>query len=183
MWQDQCLRFHVVIGSCSLSYQSANCQCIVRLPLEWTLSPASAYFAIAGHNYPIMNLHERTLSVLACRYVSEVVIGAPYTVSKELIDHFKVDMVFHGLTPICADVDGTDPYGYPKSLVRHRLSIIVCYGVHGSMDQVDLGKWYTKFTDPKKLPSTLTASYRKIECDVKVKSVLSDIRTVLSDSR
>ncbi|XP_022379018.1 ethanolamine-phosphate cytidylyltransferase isoform X4 [Enhydra lutris kenyoni] len=42
-----------------------------------------------GKNYPIMNLHERTLSVLACRYVSEVVIGAPYAVTAELLDHFK----------------------------------------------------------------------------------------------
>uniref|UniRef100_A0A672NRA0 ethanolamine-phosphate cytidylyltransferase n=1 Tax=Sinocyclocheilus grahami TaxID=75366 RepID=A0A672NRA0_SINGR len=42
-----------------------------------------------GKNYPIMNIHERTLSVLACRYVSEVVIGAPYAVGKDLLDHFK----------------------------------------------------------------------------------------------
>uniref|UniRef100_A0A8C9U252 ethanolamine-phosphate cytidylyltransferase n=1 Tax=Scleropages formosus TaxID=113540 RepID=A0A8C9U252_SCLFO len=43
-----------------------------------------------GKNYPIMNIHERTLSVLACRYVSEVVIGAPYAVTQDLLDHFKV---------------------------------------------------------------------------------------------
>uniref|UniRef100_A0AAX7SDR3 ethanolamine-phosphate cytidylyltransferase n=1 Tax=Astatotilapia calliptera TaxID=8154 RepID=A0AAX7SDR3_ASTCA len=42
-----------------------------------------------GKNYPIMNVHERTLSVLACRYVSEVVIGAPFAVTKDLLDHFK----------------------------------------------------------------------------------------------
>uniref|UniRef100_A0A3Q3F1P9 ethanolamine-phosphate cytidylyltransferase n=1 Tax=Labrus bergylta TaxID=56723 RepID=A0A3Q3F1P9_9LABR len=42
-----------------------------------------------GKNYPIMNIHERTLSVLACRYVGEVVIGAPYAVGKDLLDHFK----------------------------------------------------------------------------------------------
>ncbi|XP_070776437.1 ethanolamine-phosphate cytidylyltransferase isoform X3 [Enoplosus armatus] len=42
-----------------------------------------------GKNYPIMNIHERTLSVLACRYVSEVVIGAPYAVGKDLLDHFR----------------------------------------------------------------------------------------------
>uniref|UniRef100_A0A8C4ZSR9 ethanolamine-phosphate cytidylyltransferase n=1 Tax=Gadus morhua TaxID=8049 RepID=A0A8C4ZSR9_GADMO len=42
-----------------------------------------------GKNYPIMNIHERTLSVLACRYVSEVVIGAPFEVTKDLLDHFK----------------------------------------------------------------------------------------------
>ncbi|XP_040845693.1 ethanolamine-phosphate cytidylyltransferase isoform X3 [Ochotona curzoniae] len=42
-----------------------------------------------GKNYPIMSLHERTLSVLACRYVAEVVIGAPYAVTAELLAHFK----------------------------------------------------------------------------------------------
>lgn len=67
-----------------------------------------------GSNYPIMNLHERTLSVLACRYVDEVVIGAPYKVTKELLEHFKVDLVIHGKTDVLPDVDGTDPYEEPK---------------------------------------------------------------------
>ncbi|XP_023394373.1 ethanolamine-phosphate cytidylyltransferase [Pteropus vampyrus] len=67
-----------------------------------------------GKNYPIMNLHERTLSVLACRYVSEVVIGAPYAVTAELLDHFKVELVCHGKTEIIPDKDGSDPYQEPK---------------------------------------------------------------------
>ncbi|XP_043209908.1 ethanolamine-phosphate cytidylyltransferase-like [Amphibalanus amphitrite] len=67
-----------------------------------------------GYNYPIMNLHERTLSVLACRYVGEVVIGAPYAVTAELMDHFRVDVVCHGHTPVAEDVDGSDPYLEPK---------------------------------------------------------------------
>lgn len=64
-----------------------------------------------------MNLQERVLSVLACRYVAEVVIGAPYQVTKELMDHFNVDTVYHGQTPVMPDEDGTDPYAYPKSQV------------------------------------------------------------------
>lgn len=67
-----------------------------------------------GANNPIMNLHERVLSVLACRYVSEVVIGAPYSVTTDLMDHFKVDLVCHGKTPIMPDEDGSDPYAEPK---------------------------------------------------------------------
>jgi len=67
-----------------------------------------------GSNYPIMNLHERTLSVLACRYVDEVVIGAPYAVTPDLMEHFKVDVVCHGMTPIMPDQDGSDPYSEPK---------------------------------------------------------------------
>jgi len=67
-----------------------------------------------GANYPIMNLHERVLSVLTNRYVSEVVIGAPYSVTAEMMEHFKVDVVCHGHTDIHADVDGSDPYAEPK---------------------------------------------------------------------
>ncbi|XP_018574297.1 ethanolamine-phosphate cytidylyltransferase isoform X2 [Anoplophora glabripennis] len=69
-------------------------------------------------NFPIMNLHERVLSVLACKYVSEVVIGAPYTVTKDLMDHFKVDIVVHGKTPIMEDENGEDPFKYPKEIGR-----------------------------------------------------------------
>uniref|UniRef100_A0A3P9LFR1 ethanolamine-phosphate cytidylyltransferase n=1 Tax=Oryzias latipes TaxID=8090 RepID=A0A3P9LFR1_ORYLA len=67
-----------------------------------------------GKNYPIMNIHERTLSVLACRYVSEVVIGAPFAVTKDLIDHLRVDLVCHGKTEIYPDKDGSDPYAEPR---------------------------------------------------------------------
>lgn len=71
-----------------------------------------------GGNYPIMNLHERVLSVLACKYVNEVVIGAPYSVTKDLMEHFNVDLVCHGQTPIAADVGNIDPYAVPKQMGR-----------------------------------------------------------------
>ncbi|XP_061741373.1 ethanolamine-phosphate cytidylyltransferase-like isoform X1 [Nerophis ophidion] len=67
-----------------------------------------------GKNYPIMNVHERTLSVLACRYVSEVVIGAPFSVTKDLLDHLKVDLVSHGKMQIYPNKDGSDPYAVPR---------------------------------------------------------------------
>ena len=61
-----------------------------------------------------MNIHERTLSVLAYRCVDEVVIGAPYSVSKEMMNHFNVSIVCHGKTNIMPYVDGQDPYAVPK---------------------------------------------------------------------
>ncbi|XP_060802497.1 ethanolamine-phosphate cytidylyltransferase isoform X1 [Amyelois transitella] len=67
-----------------------------------------------GSNYPIMNLHERVLSVLACKYVHEVVIGAPYSVTADLMDHFRVSVVCHGMTATARDIDGADPYAVPK---------------------------------------------------------------------
>lgn len=50
------------------------------------------------------------------QYVDEVVIGAPYSVTLDLINHFRVALVIHGQTVIEADVDGQDPYEVPKTL-------------------------------------------------------------------
>jgi ethanolamine-phosphate cytidylyltransferase len=91
--------------------------------------------AIKGVNYPLMNLQERVLSVLACRvnnflifstlnyfffkkkenfynqYVDEVIIGAPYSVDDNVLSKvYKVDIVAHGNTPSLPDIDGKDPY-------------------------------------------------------------------------
>jgi len=76
-----------------------------------------------GANNPIMNLNERTLSVLACRYVSEVVIGAPYTVDENLMKHFNVDLVVHGSTSVVLDAYGGDPYAVPKQLDKFKIII------------------------------------------------------------
>ena len=46
-----------------------------------------------------------------------MVIGAPYSVTQEMLDHFNVSLVCHGLTTeVKPDVDGQDPYALPKSL-------------------------------------------------------------------
>lgn len=67
--------------------------------------------AIHGSNYPIMNLHERVLSVLACKYVDEVIIGAPYIVSRNVLDSVgKVSIVCHGSNRSPCDMGGLDPY-------------------------------------------------------------------------
>lgn len=68
-----------------------------------------------GDNYPIMNVHERTLSVLACKFVDEVVIGAPYCVTKEIIESLNINVVIHGATDVLPEVDGSDPYQEAKS--------------------------------------------------------------------
>merc|ERR1712123_465289 len=73
-----------------------------------------------GANNPIMNLNERTLSVLACRYTSEVVIGAPYTIDANLMKHFNVDLVVHGSTTVFPDDVGADPYAVPKQLGKYK---------------------------------------------------------------
>jgi len=49
-----------------------------------------------GPHLPIMNLHERSLSVLACKYVDEVIIGVPSCVSEDLIRTFNISLVVRG---------------------------------------------------------------------------------------
>ncbi|KAI3949624.1 hypothetical protein MKW98_020946 [Papaver atlanticum] len=71
-----------------------------------------------GNNLPIMHLHERSLSVLACRYVDEVIIGAPWEVTKDMITTFNISLVVHGTiaenNPLLKD--SHDPYSAPRSM-------------------------------------------------------------------
>ncbi|CAH1449520.1 unnamed protein product [Lactuca virosa] len=72
-----------------------------------------------GTHFPLMHLHERSLSVLACRYVDEVIIGAPWEITKDMITTFNVSLVVHGT--VCegkSSINGKldDPYSVPKSI-------------------------------------------------------------------
>lgn len=49
-----------------------------------------------GRNYPIMNLYERVLNVLSLSCVDEVIIGAPYSISRDLIVSMNVSAVVTG---------------------------------------------------------------------------------------
>lgn len=76
-----------------------------------------------GPHFPLMHLHERSLSVLACRYVDEVIIGAPWEVTKDMITTFNISLVVRGTVgeknPL---LDGkADPYAVPKSMGIFRM--------------------------------------------------------------
>ncbi|KAH7554623.1 hypothetical protein JRO89_XS12G0249600 [Xanthoceras sorbifolium] len=75
-------------------------------------------FAKRGAHRPIMNLHERSLSVLACRYVDEVIIGAPWEVSKDMITTFNISLVVHGTVAENNDFQKelNNPYAVPISM-------------------------------------------------------------------
>lgn len=65
-----------------------------------------------------MNLHERSLSVLACRYVDEVIIGAPWEVSKDMLITFNISFVVHGTVAESNDFqqEKNNPYAVPISM-------------------------------------------------------------------
>eukprot|EP00928_Gymnodinium_smaydae_P030386 TRINITY_DN22622_c0_g2_i1.p1 TRINITY_DN22622_c0_g2~~TRINITY_DN22622_c0_g2_i1.p1 ORF type:complete len:501 (-),score=63.32 TRINITY_DN22622_c0_g2_i1:74-1576(-) len=68
-----------------------------------------------GKNYPLQTLHERSLNILACKHVDDVLLGAPWTISKDLLTTFHVSIVVTGATHAYACdrlKPGTpDPYG------------------------------------------------------------------------
>ena len=67
-----------------------------------------------------MNINERVLGVLSCRYVDEVIMGVPYSVSNQLIEQMKVSVVVEGTVGDRAHhaVKG-DAYSVPKELGIH----------------------------------------------------------------
>ena len=43
-----------------------------------------------GDSYPIISLQERVLMTLACKHVDDVVIGAPYVITEDLIKSLNI---------------------------------------------------------------------------------------------
>jgi ethanolamine-phosphate cytidylyltransferase len=53
----------------------------------------AAVSSYAGAHYPILNVNERSLGVMACRHADEVIIGAPEVVTRDLLATFNVAFV------------------------------------------------------------------------------------------
>ncbi|KAI8901187.1 hypothetical protein BC833DRAFT_578796 [Globomyces pollinis-pini] len=47
----------------------------------------------ADSRYPILNVQERALSVLACRYVDDIILDSPLVIDQSFIDKHKIDIV------------------------------------------------------------------------------------------
>ncbi|CAK9015616.1 unnamed protein product [Durusdinium trenchii] len=73
-----------------------------------------------GSNYPIMNMQERVLSVLGCRYVDDVLLDAPWQVTREMIATLRLSVVVRGT--VCDTVRraaAEDPHSVPKEMGIH----------------------------------------------------------------
>ena len=49
-----------------------------------------------GSNYPILNLQERVLNVLSLKFVDDVIIGAPWKITENMIKNFSISLVVEG---------------------------------------------------------------------------------------
>ncbi|KAK9246121.1 hypothetical protein V1506DRAFT_536322 [Lipomyces tetrasporus] len=67
-------------------------------------------------NYPIMSLFERALCVLQCKFVSHVVLQAPYCPTQAFLDALPWDIVavMHGPTRFDTEGEGGNPYADVK---------------------------------------------------------------------
>lgn len=95
---------------------------------------------ILGYNYPILNIYERSLSLLSCKYIDDIILGAPRKITKDLITTFNIQVVCSGdlmdsnvrqypytvdhsprKSFIKYDNEKDDPYYIPKLLGIYRI--------------------------------------------------------------
>ncbi|KAI9696953.1 MAG: hypothetical protein M1836_004914 [Candelina mexicana] len=74
-----------------------------------------------GVNYPIMNIFERGLCVLQCRYINAVIFSAPFTPTKSYLTDLPYgtpNVVYHGPTSFMPSTH--DVYSAPKEMAIYR---------------------------------------------------------------
>ncbi|XP_014560841.1 hypothetical protein COCVIDRAFT_34170 [Bipolaris victoriae FI3] len=74
-----------------------------------------------GINYPIMNIFERGLCVLQCKYVHATIFGAPFSLSKAFLHALPYSSplaIYHGKTTFMPLQ--FDPYAVPKAMNIYR---------------------------------------------------------------
>lgn len=75
-----------------------------------------------GLNLPILNLQERVLSVLGCKWVDDVLIDAPFEITQEMIKTLRIDLVVTGrgtpYTPAPTTPTGTESPLSPSSAME-----------------------------------------------------------------
>ncbi|KAK7199693.1 ethanolamine-phosphate cytidylyltransferase [Novymonas esmeraldas] len=124
-----------------------------------------------GKNYPIMNLNERVLGVLSCRYVDEVVMGVPFDVSKEVIDSLHIDIVVGGkFTDLPKEWQERTAYAVPKAMgIYHEVDSGSTLSTDSLIDRVVenrlafLKRQAEKKLKDKKNQETKPAAYLNVE--------------------
>lgn len=71
-----------------------------------------------GNKYPLQGMQERLLMALAMKNVDDVVIGAPYIITDDLIKSLNIKKVVHVRTredKVKPEYEGVDPFEVPKA--------------------------------------------------------------------
>lgn len=67
-----------------------------------------------GPHLPLMDLHERSLSVLACKFVDEVIIGSSLEVTEDLLTTFNIAIVARGSISETGKREDGSRYNIPR---------------------------------------------------------------------
>ena len=81
-----------------------------------------------GVNHPLASLHERALCVLALGCVDEVILGAPWAVSADLLNSMGIAVVAGGADE--CDLDGADANGAPPGAENDRYALARERGIY-----------------------------------------------------
>merc|ERR1712087_762622 len=68
-----------------------------------------------GPFFPLMNLQERVLNVLSCKYVDDILIGAPWTITKQVLKSLNVSVFVVSENTQFAS-DEMERYDVPKEM-------------------------------------------------------------------
>merc|ERR1712154_615193 len=97
-----------------------------------------------GKYFPLMNLQERVLNVLSCKYVDDILIGAPWKITKQVLKSLNIKYVVTTMNTKFA-VNEFDRYDVPKKL--------------GIFKELKTGSDYTT----NDLMKTIIAKHEKLE--------------------
>lgn len=71
-----------------------------------------------GKQFPLNALHERVLNILACKYVDDVIIGAPFKITERLLKDLNVSIVVKSLETmqgvVWSEALALNPYELPE---------------------------------------------------------------------
>jgi len=94
---------------------------------------------IKGLNYPIMNLYERTLNLLALKYVDDVIMGAPWEITEDMIKTLNIQIVAQGTLPKDCGYTAphADPFEVPKRLgIYHEIESTSVLSTEDIVDRI-----------------------------------------------
>ena len=89
--------------------------------------------ATHGPGHPIMSLHERALCLLACKFVDDIILGAPFAVTANLCTSMNISVVCAGAANTNAKMrKEQDPYAVPKEMCAAACSRLPCGVLSGA---------------------------------------------------
>lgn len=98
---------------------------------------------VMGQNLPILTMQERVLSVLGCKWVDDVLLDAPYVITRDMISSLRIQAVVSG--PVAANRDDRilagrpDPFAVPAELgILHTVDGVCRMTVHDIVERIQL---------------------------------------------